>query len=367
MCEQHLVYLGYGIFLCMQRRPIAPVILGTVNGADPATQQLLLASVGKSIKSEIGLTGTTDRKAQSTKASAAAGSKLQLPCLEAEMKPEPDVYTQPIKQSMVQVTPFQVVLIRLTKQQIERYTKQPRIQSVRTPKNTDTCAQTVKSSPVRTHSMTTKARKSAHKRWLISGQPSKLIAPNYVFQVCRHILRKHHRRIYIKCRVKGCNLAYISFNRVKDLNTHHRLYHPNSHYKCHQCKKTVHNPSTWRYHQYCQCPKLHKYGDCNKFFLFKSTLKQHCRRHISQRLFKCFHGGCYKTYKHPQDLSRHTATHQQITFECDLCDKTFKQKRLLKRHEAVHTNAQPYVCPHCDQCFMHNNQLYRHKKMYHHH
>ena len=32
------------------------------------------------------------------------------------------------------------------------------------------------------------------------------------------------------------------------------------------------------------------------------------------------------SYKHPQDLSRHAAMHQQKTFDCDLCDKTFKQK-----------------------------------------
>ena len=225
-CEQHLVYLGFGIFLHMQRRPAAPLFLGTVSGADPATQQLLLASVRKSIKSD---TGTTDEKKPSTKASAAAGSESQLPRLEAQMKPDPDVYTRPTKQSMVQVTPFQVLLTRLTKQQIERYTKQSSIQSVRTPKNIDKSAQTLRSSPVRTHSMTTKMRKSAHNRWLISGQASKLIAPNYVFQVCRHILWKHCCRIYIKCRVKGCNLAYISFNRVKDLNAHHQLYHPNLH------------------------------------------------------------------------------------------------------------------------------------------
>ena len=215
--------------------------------------------------------------------------------------------------------------------------------------------------------MMTKIRKSAHKRQLTSGQPSKLIAPNYVFQVCKHILWKHRRHIYIKCRVIGCNLAFVSFNRVKDLNAQHWLYHPNSLYKCHQCKKTVHIPSTWRFHQYCQQPKLHKFDNCIKFFLFKSTLKQHRHRHISQRLFKCFHGGCYMSYKHPQDLSRHTATHEQIMFECDLCDKTFKQKRLLKHHEAVHTNAQPYLCPNCGQCFKHNKQLYRHKKKYHHH
>ena len=167
--EQHLVYLGYGIFLHMQRRPTIPAVLGTVSGADPATQQLLLASVGKPLKSDIGLTGTTDGKTQLTKASkasAAAGSESQLSCLEVEMNPDPDVYTRLTKQSMVQVTPFQVVLTRLTKQQINRYIKQPRIQSVRTTKNIDTCIQTVRSSPVRTHSMMTNARKSAHKNGL---------------------------------------------------------------------------------------------------------------------------------------------------------------------------------------------------------
>ena len=71
------------------------------------------------------------------------------------------------------------------------------------------CIQTVRSSPVRTCSMMTKARKSAHKRQIISGQPSKLFARNYVFQVHRHILRKHRRCLYIKCRVKGCNLTWL--------------------------------------------------------------------------------------------------------------------------------------------------------------
>ena len=212
--------------------------------------------------------------------------------------------------------------------------------------------------------MMTKARNSVYKRRIISGQPSKLFERT-VFQVRRHILQKHHRCLYIKCRVKGCNLAYVTFNRIKDINAHHRLYHLNLHYKCHQCKKTVHTPSTWRYHQYCQRPRLHKCGDCHKLLLFKSTLQQHRRRHISQRHFQCFHGGCYMSYKHPQDLSRHAATHQQITFDCDLCDKTFKQKRLLKRHEVVHTNDEPYRCQLCGQKFKHNNQLYRHKKKYH--
>ena len=117
-CEQHFVYLGYGIFLCMQRRPTIPAILGIVSGQDPATQQLLLASVGKTIKLDPGLTGTMDGKTQVTKvskASAATGSESQLACLEAEMKSDLDVNTRSTrstKKSIVLVTPFQVVLTR---------------------------------------------------------------------------------------------------------------------------------------------------------------------------------------------------------------------------------------------------------------
>ena len=138
---------------------------------------------------------------------------------------------------MVQVTPFQVVLTRLIKEQIERYVKQPRTLLIRISKNIVKCIPTVRSSPVRTHTMMTKTRNSAYKRQIISGHPSKVFARNCVLQVCRHILRKHPHHLYIKCRVKGCNLAYITFNRVKDVNAPHRLYHPNSHYMCHHCKK----------------------------------------------------------------------------------------------------------------------------------
>ena len=273
-CEQHLVYLGYGIFLRMQRRPTIPAILGMVIGQDPATQQLLFASVGKTIKVDPELTGTTDGKTHVTKvskASAAAGSESQLAHLEAEMKSDLDVNTRSTgstKKSMVQVTPFQVVLTRLTKEQIMRYIKKSKTQSLGTSKNTDD--PTVRLSPVRTRTMMTKVRSSAYKRRIISGQPSKLFARTFVFQVHRHVLRKHRRRLYIRCRVKGCNLAYTTFNRIKDLNAHHQLYHPNLHYKCHQCKKTVHTPSTWRYHQYCQCPRLHKCSDCHKLFYLRA-------------------------------------------------------------------------------------------------
>ena len=64
-CEKHLVYLGFGIFLRLVKRPphtldMLPV-LGTVSSDDPVTQRKLLHQIGMTIKTESGFTGITSR------------------------------------------------------------------------------------------------------------------------------------------------------------------------------------------------------------------------------------------------------------------------------------------------------------------
>ena len=112
------------------------------------------------------------------------------------------------------------------------------------------------------------------------------------------------------------------------------------------------------------CSLESKYNS-NKYFLFESTLKQHRCCHKKARLFSCIFGSCHQSYKHPQDLNHHVAMHQQITFNCELCDKMFTQKRLLKRHVIIHTNVLPHACSYCSQRFRHSTQLYRHKSKFH--
>ena len=158
----------------------------------------------------------------------------------------------------------------------------------------------------------------------------------------RHVLCESKYRTYLKCRVSSCPLAYVTFHTIKDLNTHHKLYHGNITYKCKSCKMTVTTPSSWKYHRYCQKPKLVICDICSRKFTYSSRMRQHRRLHMTQKHFRCFYGGCSKVYKHSQDLTRHTATHMMITYECELCDKTFQQKRLLRRHESVHVSTCQY-------------------------
>ena len=168
--------------------------------------------------------------------------------------------------------------------------------------------------------------------------------------------------MYLKFRIRGCALAYVTFHTVRSATAHHRLYHQKITYRCPECDKTIPTPNSLWLHLYCHKRKQFKCTTCDETFVYKSKLKQHRRRHRSQKLYECFHGSCNKKYKHPQDLTRHIAKHLNKQYECDFCNKTFLEKRLLKWHTAVHLKTAAYTCSKCGMGFKHNNQYYRHRK-----
>ena len=127
------------------------------------------------------------------------------------------------RQSKVRLIPFQVQLTRLSEKELEKYMHNY------DPKSAATLSRPSRLSPVVTRSLT-RSKQPQRKKRLISRHPSKINVPTYSFQIRRHLLRKHRCRIYLKCRVRGCTLTYASFNRLKDLNTHHRIYHPTIYY-----------------------------------------------------------------------------------------------------------------------------------------
>ena len=142
------------------------------------------------------------------------------------------------KQSKVHLMPFQVQLTRLSDKELEKYLHSYDTKPASTPSSSS------RLSPIATRSLTRLKQPQCKKR-LISGHPSKINVPAYRFQIHRHLVHRHRRRIYLKCRVRGCTLAYTSFKRLKDLNTHHRIYHPLIYYKCKHCRKRIYTPSTW--------------------------------------------------------------------------------------------------------------------------
>ena len=160
---------------------------------------------------------------------------------------------------MVNILPFEIHLVRLTQQEISKYTRKnlpseiPQSGSGRL-------------SPVRTRSMRFRSLTTHSKKRIISGRPTqRLISKTSTFIIRRHNLCRCKQKLSLKCRIKGCTLAYVSFNMFKDLNAHHHIFHPSILFKCPSCGKSFATPSTWKNHKLrCTRQKLFKCNSCRK-------------------------------------------------------------------------------------------------------
>ena len=136
-CQMHLVYLRFGIFLRLVRRPPIEVrtlpVLGAITSDDPAVLTGLKLSTVTEHKPTvpsmtIPVPGTTAPVSIKTpRAMAAAGSAEQLPRVEAEMKQEPPAdppnvpFTPSLHKPQVELYPFNVNITRLTQKEIDKY------------------------------------------------------------------------------------------------------------------------------------------------------------------------------------------------------------------------------------------------------
>ena len=136
-CDKHLVYLGLGVFLQL-RECVTVDMLGTITGQDPKTQKLLVASVTQSVKHEEHVDSEM-HVLPKKHATAAAGSAAQLDRVEKEMRTSAEIIgttsTSVIPtmgketgssisagKPMVNILLFEVWLVRLTQQEILKYT-----------------------------------------------------------------------------------------------------------------------------------------------------------------------------------------------------------------------------------------------------
>ena len=385
MCDLHLIYLGFGAFLCLVPRPALDIkeyelpILGHVVGEDPETHIELMKKAIKEEKID---------EPKSNAATAAAGSAQQLPRVERVLNmpstkslDSPSIsssqHPQTSKKLQAVCKPLSISLTRLCRSEIMKYQHtnikaKPNITSCVKP-----CKVKIRNLSLR-YDQTVQLKQFSQpdqERKLVLKKPLQKFAQTqrkrtvkqvkrrvHVFNVQRHVLKKHHTKAYLKCRVQGCSMAYVTFHSVRNVTAHHILHHPSVTYKCSMCAKIAPMPNLLRLHMYYHKDKQYKCNVCDQRFVYQSKLKQHKRRHTKLRMYECFHGGCNKKYRHPQDLIRHIQSHQEKIFECDFCEKKFAEKRLLKRHIVVHQNIDAYTCEKCGKGFKHNNQLYRHCK-----
>ena len=176
------------------------------------------------------------------------------------------------------------------------------------------------------------------KKRMIYANPSQ-----FMFRIRTIGIKKKKPKYYFKCAIDNCS---TTFDKLQTWNTHHRIHHKTP-IKCTVCRKSFKTPSVAHSHKNSHAPRKHKCTQCSKKFAYGSALRLHKNVHAKQKHHKCFHGNCRKSYRWPQDLSRHIQRHLKMSWSCGKCNFITYENCLLKRHRAAHVNYYKYKCNNC--------------------
>ena len=127
-----------------------------------------------------------------------------------------------------------------------------------------------------------------------------------------------------KCRKIKCKMCAEIFSSVKDLNIHHKQDH--GIVKFTKCDKYFSTQSSLDKHSYSHGELKFNCELCGKCFPFQSRLDQHMTVHINNKI-SCPKKSCDKQFKSIWDLNHHMNSHSKGGwYHCDYCDYKNKDK-----------------------------------------
>ncbi|XP_055842241.1 zinc finger protein 808-like isoform X2 [Episyrphus balteatus] len=102
---------------------------------------------------------------------------------------------------------------------------------------------------------------------------------------------------------------------------------------------------------------------CAKTSNNKFRHEEHLRIHTKEKPYKC--EKCGIGIATSNAMAHHMRTHENITFECNVCDASYRHKKSLKKHLKLHTGEKPFGCRHCDKRFAFNYTRADHERNIH--
>ena len=183
-----------------------------------------------------------------------------------------------------------------------------------------------------------------------NGKPTK-----GVFKTKQISIRRSKDPRTFKCSKCDTRTSSLKELNVHFIETHHQV-------NCDICGKGFNTPGSLRKHRYSHVEEdsQFKCRSCDKMFPFESQLKSHRHMHRHSRNYICASANCGKSFKHTGDLSAHVKSHGK-PHKCAHCDYENTDIRNLKSHQRTHSRVATFKCKLCGECFVHSNQLLRHR------
>uniref|UniRef100_A0A3P8VKT7 Zinc finger protein 665-like n=1 Tax=Cynoglossus semilaevis TaxID=244447 RepID=A0A3P8VKT7_CYNSE len=158
-----------------------------------------------------------------------------------------------------------------------------------------------------------------------------------------HSVLIEHQRVHTRLHPFNCSECGRAFRTATLLAGHRLRKCKNAAYLCIKCGKSF--PTSlekFRHH----CPKrgrIYDCAQCGKTFQKSSSLKEHLRTHVDNRLLKCSHcGSCFSGIS---DLKYHQQVDHDKPYQCKRCGKSFISSKCLTKHQQRHQDANQEVEP----------------------
>ncbi|XP_011875511.1 PREDICTED: zinc finger protein 525-like [Vollenhovia emeryi] len=180
-----------------------------------------------------------------------------------------------------------------------------------------------------------------------------------------HNLKRHYKRMHGEENRLVCEECDKTFNKRCQFADHRAAHSATpTIYKCDKCSRSYQNYSRFKRHRQSHksypCPNgcseifdtlllLHahiktkhvthyKCDTCDKVFLNKSRIREHCKIHLEKRLvLPCPYDDCLRVYFFKSNLDEHVRImHHGKRFYCNLCSMGLTSKQRLLEHIQRH-------------------------------
>ncbi|XP_050725339.1 zinc finger protein 208-like [Eriocheir sinensis] len=165
-----------------------------------------------------------------------------------------------------------------------------------------------------------------------------------------------HRREY------PCSSCSRSYSSNEALVNHHLVHHAEATLLCHVCSEPFARQLHLKNHlvtHSSSTPNICQVDGCHKMFRSESLLRNHAARRHQELHYDC--SLCDRKFSLESDQVRHAATHLGgSSVACEECGRSFRSEAQLERHLLTHTQEKPYECEVCQQSANSRQQILRH-------
>ncbi|XP_071507571.1 zinc finger Y-chromosomal protein 1-like [Diadema antillarum] len=191
------------------------------------------------------------------------------------------------------------------------------------------------------------------------------------YKVCGKFVSKDHMRLHMGVH-KGekplrCKVCSRCFARSWSLKLHMRVHTGEKPFQCKVCSICFTQKNSLKRHMSLHDPK-HAYireqcKVCGKI-VSKDYMRVHMRVHTGEKPFQC--KVCSRYFIKKSSLKQHMSLHDpkhNVREQCKVCLK-FVSKDHMRRHMGVHKGEKPFRCKVCSRCFTQQGSLTRHMSLH---